>query len=343
MVVSNRIQPQRSDIIHAVVTWKEQRDITMARRSQCSDAGDNPLDPNYLPPHYREDYRLAIDSLIEEDLDGYFKFLQAADVVDFLAPSEVDYIQHSIQLPKQSANPEHRYFDPAGTDGSSDTYWPMHSDLDAPGLDLGWPQIGPHFIGPAEVTTLVNPAAPDMPSIKEQARRLIKNAQMVIAVVMDVFSDVDIFADILNAATRNVAVYLLLDEANIQDFIRMVHNCRVNLQAIQYLRVRTVTGITYHCRTGKSFKGRMLDRFILTDCRAVLSGNYSFMWSYEKLHRCMAHLFLGQLVSTFDEEFRILFAHIQDYLMSSHLVGRCSEGSHTSIPDMSQSMGAMDI
>ncbi|CAL9688179.1 unnamed protein product [Knipowitschia caucasica] len=280
----------------------------MARRSQCSDAGDNPLDPNYLPPHYREDYRLAIDSLIEEDLDGYFKFLQAADVVDFLAPSEVDYIQHSIQLPKQSANPEHRYFDPAGTDGSSDTYWPMHSDLDAPGLDLGWPQIGPHFIGPAEVTTLVNPAAPDMPSIKEQARRLIKNAQMVIAVVMDVFSDVDIFADILNAATRNVAVYLLLDEANIQDFIRMVHNCRVNLQAIQYLRVRTVTGITYHCRTGKSFKGRMLDRFILTDCRAVLSGNYSFMWSYEKLHRCMAHLFLGQLVSTFDEEFRILFA-----------------------------------
>ena len=34
----------------------------------------------------------------------------------------------------------------------------------------------------------------------------------------------------------------------------------------------------------------------------------SFMWSFEKLNRCMAHLFLGQLVSTFDEEFRILFA-----------------------------------
>lgn len=35
---------------------------------------------------------------------------------------------------------------------------------------------------------------------------------------------------------------------------------------------------------------------------------YSFMWSYEKIHRCIAHLFLGELVSTFDEEFRILFA-----------------------------------
>uniref|UniRef100_A0A3B4BES3 Scaffolding anchor of CK1 domain-containing protein n=1 Tax=Periophthalmus magnuspinnatus TaxID=409849 RepID=A0A3B4BES3_9GOBI len=278
----------------------------MARRSQCSDAGDNPHDLNYLPPHYREEYRMAIDALIEEDVEGYYKFLQFVDVVDFLAPSEIDYIQNCVQIPKQSTHPEHRYLDTTG-DGSSDTYWPMHSDLDAPGLDLGWPQIH-HFIGPTEVTTLVNPAAPDMPSIKEQARRLIKNAQMVIAVVMDMFTDVDIFADILNATTRNVAVYLLLDEANVQYFINMVNNCRVNLQAIQFLRVRTVTGIRYHCRTGKSFKGQMLDRFILTDCRAVLSGNYSFMWSYEKLHRCMAHLFLGQMVSTFDEEFRILFA-----------------------------------
>lgn len=35
---------------------------------------------------------------------------------------------------------------------------------------------------------------------------------------------------------------------------------------------------------------------------------YSFMWSYEKIHRCIAHLFLGELVSAFDEEFRILYA-----------------------------------
>lgn len=34
----------------------------------------------------------------------------------------------------------------------------------------------------------------------------------------------------------------------------------------------------------------------------------SFMWSYEKIHRCIAHLFLGELVATFDEEFRILYA-----------------------------------
>lgn len=43
---------------------------------------------------------------------------------------------------------------------------------------------------------------------------------------------------------------------------------------LQFLRVRTVSGITYHCRSGKTFKGQMMDRFLLTDCRAVLSGNY---------------------------------------------------------------------
>ncbi|XP_068597664.1 protein FAM83H [Brachionichthys hirsutus] len=284
----------------------------MAHRSQCSSAGDNPLDPNYLPPHYREEYRLAVDALVEEDLEGYYQFLQKADVVDFLSSPEIQYIQEFVQDPQQINQSEH--FVETGVDGSSDTYWPIHSDMDAPGLDLGWPQLH-RFIGPTEVTTLVNPPEPEMPSIKEQARRLIKNAQQVIAIAMDMFTDVDIFHDVLNAAMRNVAVYIVLDELNAPHFINMVANCRVNLQSIQFLRVRTVSGITYHCRSGKSFKGQMMDHFLLTDCRAVLSGNYSFMWSFEKLHRCMAHLFLGQLVSTFDEEFRILYAQSQPLIV----------------------------
>lgn len=285
----------------------------MARRSQCSSAGDNPNHPNYLPPHYREEYRLAIDALVEDDLEGYYQFLQKADVVDFLCTPEIQNIQNSIHLPRQSSHPEQHFLE-IGEDGSSDTYWPLHSDLDVPGLDLGWPQMH-HFLGPTEVTTLVNPPEPGMPSIKDQARRLIKNAQQVIAIAMDMFTDVDMFADILNAAMRNVAVYIILDEQNAHYFVDMVSNCRVNLQSIQFLRVRTVPGITYQCRSGKSFKGQMMDRFLLTDCRAVLSGNYSFMWSYEKLHRCMAHLFLGQLVTTFDEEFRILYAQSQPLIV----------------------------
>lgn len=134
------------------------------------------MDPNYLPPHYREEYRLAIDALVEVDLEGYYQFLQKADVVDFLSSPEILYIQESVQLPQESVA-EPRLLETGG-DGSSDTYWPLHSDLDAPGLDLGWPQMQ-HFIGPTEVTTLVNPPETAMPSIKDQARRLIKNAQQV--------------------------------------------------------------------------------------------------------------------------------------------------------------------
>ncbi|XP_041645163.1 protein FAM83H [Cheilinus undulatus] len=289
----------------------------MARRSQCSSAGDDPLNPNYLPPHYREEYRLAVDALVEDDLDGYYQFLLKADVVDFLSSTEIEYIRGAVQVPQSGEHLEQRVLE-GGADGSSDTYWPLHSDLEAPGLDLGWPQTH-HFIGPTEVTTLVNPPEPDMPSIKEQARRLIKNAKQVVAIVMDMFTDVDIFADILAAAMRNVAVYVLLDKENVHHFINMAANCRVDLQSIQFLRVRTVSGITYHCRSGKSFTGQMMDRFLLTDCRAVLSGNYSFMWSFEKLHRCMAHLFLGQLVSTFDEEFRILFAQSEPLIVDNML------------------------
>ncbi|KAM4725706.1 protein FAM83H [Anableps anableps] len=304
----------------------------MAHRSQSSSVGDNPLDPNYLPPHYREEYRLAIDALIENDVQGYFEFLQMSDLVGFLSQTEIEYIKSTLQGPSQpSGAPELTYFE-GGQDaeGSSDTYWPMQSDLAAPGLDLGWPLPQHSFIGPTEVTTLVNPSDAEMPSIKEQARRLIKNARHVIAIVMDMFTDVDIFADLLEAAGRHVPVYIVLDEQDAPHFVAMVMSCKVNLDLIPMMRVRTVAGVTYYSRTGKSFKGQVKDRFLLTDCRAVLSGNYSFMWSYEKIHRCIAHLFLGELVTTFDEEFRILFAQSEPLIIDP------SSGPLT-IPDLGTS------
>lgn len=109
---------------------------------------------------------------------GYYEFLQTADVAHFLAQPEIEFIKSTIQVPSMSSVPELPYHDVGQeADGSSDTYWPVQSDLAAPGLDLGWPQLS--FIGRTEVTTLVNPSEPDMPSIKEQARRLIKTACQV--------------------------------------------------------------------------------------------------------------------------------------------------------------------
>lgn len=112
---------------------------------------------------------------------GYYEFLQTADVVSFLAQPELEFIRSTIQTPRRTSSMQELTYYDAGheADGSSDTYWPVQSDLAAPGLDLGWPLPQHSFIGPTEVTTLVNPSDPDMPSIKEQARRLIKNARQV--------------------------------------------------------------------------------------------------------------------------------------------------------------------
>lgn len=123
---------------------------------------------------------MAIDALVENDLEGYLEFLKSADVVDFLSRLEIEHIQNHVQNPQHADKPPGATGegDGASGEGSSDTYWPMHSDTDAPSLDLGWPQPM-HFFGPTEITTFVNPPDPAMPSIKTQARRLIKDAQLV--------------------------------------------------------------------------------------------------------------------------------------------------------------------
>ncbi|XP_062987349.1 LOW QUALITY PROTEIN: protein FAM83H [Elgaria multicarinata webbii] len=287
----------------------------MARRSQSSSQGDNPLDPNYLPPHYKEYYRLALDMLAEEGEERYRRFLDEEGAPDFLCPSEVEHITQHLQKP-QYAHQEGGGSGGGGStdsgphdadmDGSSGTYWPMNSDLAVPELDLGWPMVF-GFRG-TEVTTLVQPPPPDNPSIKEEARRMIRAAQQVVAIVMDTFTDVDLLSEVLDAAARRVPVYILLDEMNAQLFLDMAAKCRVNLNYVEFLRVRTVSGPTYYCRTGMSFKGHLKEKFLLVDCMVVLSGSYSFMWSFEKIHRSIAHIFQGELVASFDEEFRILFA-----------------------------------
>lgn len=49
---------------------------------------------------------------------------------------------------------------------------------------------------------------------------------------MDMFTDVDIFADLLDAAARHIPVYILLDEQEAHHFVSMVINCKVNLELI---------------------------------------------------------------------------------------------------------------
>nr|XP_044998785.1 protein FAM83H [Jaculus jaculus]XP_044998786.1 protein FAM83H [Jaculus jaculus]XP_044998787.1 protein FAM83H [Jaculus jaculus]XP_044998788.1 protein FAM83H [Jaculus jaculus] len=293
----------------------------MARRSQSSSQGDNPLAPGYLPPHYKEYYRLAVDALTEGGPEAYSRFLQAEGAPDFLCPEELEHVSRHLQPPQHVARePREGSPPPVDMDGSSGTYWPVNSDQAVPELDLGWP-LTFGFQG-TEVTTLVQPPPPDSPSIKDEARRMIRSAQQVVAVVMDMFTDVDLLSEVLEAAARRVPVYILLDEMNAQHFLDMADKCRINLHHVDFLRVRTVAGPTYYCRTGKSFKGHVKEKFLLVDCAVVMSGSYSFMWSFEKIHRSLAHVFQGELVSSFDEEFRILFAQSEPLVPSAGALAR---------------------
>ncbi|XP_077022700.1 protein FAM83H isoform X2 [Tamandua tetradactyla] len=293
----------------------------MARRSQSSSQGDNPLAPGYLPPHYKEYYRLAVDALAEGGPEAYNRFLASEGAPAFLCPEELEHVTRHLQPPQHAAREPPDGSPPdVDMDGSSGTYWPMNSDQAVPELDLGWP-LTFGFQG-TEVTTLVQPPPPDSPSIKDEARRMIRSAQQVVAVVMDMFTDVDLLSELLEAAGRRVPVYILLDEMNAQHFLDMAEKCHVNLHHVDFLRVRTVAGPTYYCRTGKSFKGHVKEKFLLVDCAVVMSGSYSFMWSFEKIHRSLAHVFQGELVSSFDEEFRILFAQSEPLVPSAGALAR---------------------
>ncbi|KAM3623141.1 uncharacterized protein V6R79_007574 [Siganus canaliculatus] len=125
---------------------------------------------------------------------------------------------------------------------------------------------------------------------------------------MDVFTDVDIFKELIAAAMRGVMIYILLDNSRYSSFLNMSQRLGISIQDLKNVRVRTVQGPEYQCQSGAKFHGDLDQKFILIDCRTVLYGTYSYTWAYEKINLSMVLVITGQLVCTYDEEFRRLYA-----------------------------------
>ncbi|VCW66651.1 unnamed protein product [Gulo gulo] len=125
---------------------------------------------------------------------------------------------------------------------------------------------------------------------------------------MDIFTDVDIFKEIVEASTRGISIYILLDESNFNHFLNMTEKQGCQVQRLRNIRVRTVKGQDYLSKTGAKFHGKLEQKFLLIDCQKVMYGSYSYMWSFEKAHLSMVQIITGQLVESFDEEFRTLYA-----------------------------------
>ncbi|NXL12374.1 FA83B protein, partial [Mesembrinibis cayennensis] len=278
----------------------------METSSLLSSLHDECRSDNYIEPHYKEWYRVAIDALIEGGLEAYKEFLSQERCSEFLADEEIDYILNNVHKPPPNTiySSNHAIDDTS----SSGTYWPIESDVEAPNLDLGWPYLMPGISGGTNIDLLFHPPRAQPYTIKETIRKMIRDARKVVAIVMDMFTDVDIFREIVEASTRGIAVYLLLDESNFSHFLKMTEKQGCQVQRLRNMRVRTVKGQDYYSKTGAKFHGKMEQKFILVDCKKVIYGSYSFMWSFEKTNLSMVQVITGQLVESFDEEFRTLYA-----------------------------------
>nr|XP_021383564.1 protein FAM83D-like [Lonchura striata domestica] len=131
----------------------------------------------------------------------------------------------------------------------------------------------------------------------------------VIALVMDSFTDIEIFGDLQDAyKNRQVPVYILLDQDFVPHFLEMCNNLGVCPEQESMMRVRTVTGSTYCMRSGAKIVGKAKEKFMLIDGIRVATGSYSFTWSDGKLNSSNLLVLSGQVVEHFDLQFRILYA-----------------------------------
>lgn len=196
-------------------------------------------------------------------------------------------------------------------DCSSVTYFPEVSDVEPPLLEIGWPAFtAGSYRGVTRAVAHFQPSYGEcIYSCKEAARRMIKSAREVIAIVTDSLTDLDIFKDLQEACCyRKVPVYILLDQSCAPAFLKMCRNVGIRLDDLRQMRVRTISGTTYYMRSGARITGKVHERFMLVDGNRVATGSYRFNWTDGKLNSSNLIELSGQITEKFDEEFRILYA-----------------------------------
>ncbi|XP_062853250.1 protein FAM83C [Trichomycterus rosablanca] len=259
---------------------------------------------------HNETARLAMDALLESGEKGYHRVLTDERELNFLSELEIQYVcEHGAK----NESPENG-FNSVGDCGEGDTvseltsgtYFPMMSDEEPPMLELGWPDV-PNRFGASETQIFFQ--RDKTQNVKDLIRSLISKAKKVIALVMDVFTDVDLFCDLLEASNkRKVPVYILLDEKNLHYFVDMCNALDIQHSNLNNMRIRSVCGETYCTKSGKKFTGQVQEKFMIIDCEEVVAGSYSFTWLSAHVHSNMVLHFSGRITESFDREFRCLYA-----------------------------------
>lgn len=274
----------------------------------------NPWRPTAaLELSHNETARLAMDALLEAGEKEYRRVLNEERELNFLSEPEVRFISENGAKAESPENGQHAAGDCGEGDTLSEltsgTYFPMMSDEEPPMLELGWPDL-PNRHGPSE--TQIYFQRDKTQNVKDLIRSLISKAKRVIALVMDIFTDVDIFCDLLEASNkRKVPVYILLEEKNLTYFTDMCNVLDIKISHLTKMRIRTVCGDTYCTKSGKKFTGQVQEKFMIIDCEEVIAGSYSFTWLSAQVHSNMIIHFSGRIAESFDREFRCLYADSQ--------------------------------
>ncbi|NXI74212.1 FA83C protein, partial [Anseranas semipalmata] len=276
-------------------------------------------EPTPLVLQHSETARLAIDAFLEQGERGYLSAITEERELPFLSTLDMEYMSHqrSQSFPELNAMKD-KEGDPGDAETgdrsslyselTSGTYFPLMSDVHPPELELGWPGI-PFLTVSGQTQATVIFQRNKANSIKDLFRSLISRARTVIAIVMDLFTDMEILCDLLEASSRrHVPVYLILDEEYLKHFVEMCNKMSLTQDSFPNMRIRCLSGDTYYSKAGKKFAGQVLEKFILIDCDQVLAGTYSFTWLCSQVHTSLVTHFRGQIVAEFDKEFRYLYA-----------------------------------
>ncbi|XP_053531278.1 protein FAM83G [Ictalurus punctatus] len=266
----------------------------------------NESKPEFL---YSEEQRLALERLLDEGPDCFHEFIKTNRIRPFLSDLELAQLSASVEhfcpdLPDSSAGSDG---DSKETRLSSLQYWPERSDDSLPQLELGWPQRA-SYRGLTRVAVHAQPPLHGDAHIKEVIRRTIAQAQKVIAVVMDLFTDVDIFKDLLHASfKRNVAVYIVLEVTGVPHFLKMCESAAMHTGHLKNLRVRSIRGTGFFTHSSKKVCGSQSQKFMFVDGDKAVSGSYSFTWAASRLDRSIITVLTGQAVDLFDQLFQDLY------------------------------------
>ncbi|MBN3277114.1 FA83F protein, partial [Polyodon spathula] len=191
-------------------------------------------DPEF---YYSEEQRCAVEQLLQHGDAAFRLSAKTGNIREFLSAKERKKLHKSWKR-RDDRGEEERAEN--GTAARTDTevqstYWPQQSDTEVPPLDIGWPDAG-GYKGVTRVSLHTHPPKDNGPHIREVARRMIREAKKVVAVVMDQFSDLLLFQDLLEASyKRKVSVYIVLDSGGLPLFIEMCR--RLDITELQ-IRLR---------------------------------------------------------------------------------------------------------